>query len=167
MPIKSIILDLDETLIHGVFHKNGSIDLKIRPYCVEFLEYLFANYHVGIWTHANISWCDTVLQHILTEKQQKQVKFIYTSTNGCPRDDGDIKCLEKIFNKQKYKPYFGAESTLIIEDTFYNVIENTHNGVIIPRYTGVKDDVLDKLMKHLQKYRNRNVQKFPKNIKWN
>ena len=167
MPIESVILDLDETLIHGVFHKDGSIALKIRPYCEDFLEYLFENFNVGIWTHANISWCDTVLTHILTTKQKEEVCFVYTSENGCPRTEGDIKCLDKIYSKKSYKHYFNTQNTLIIEDTFYNVIENKHNAIIIPKYKGGNnDECLLKLMNHFIKYRARTSYKFPKNIKW-
>ncbi len=167
MPIESVVLDLDETLVHGVFHKNENITLKIRPYCKEFLEYLFENFNVGIWTMANVSWCDTVLEHILTKEQQEKLKFVYTSQNSCPRDEGDIKCLHKIFKKKNYKEMITTHNTIIVEDTYHNIKENVHNGIIIPRFHGDnKDDCLFKLLEHFKKYKEREAKKFPKNVKW-
>ena len=167
MPINSIIFDLDETLIHGIFHKDGRISLKIRPYCIDLMKYVFDNFNVGIWTMANVSWCDTVLEHILTKEQQKKLVFIYTSQNACPRMDGDIKCLDKIYKKKNYKDIFNSENTLIVDDKFHNMRENTINGIHIPEFKGnSNDDSLLKLMEHLKKYKNRDSSKFPKNIKW-
>ena len=167
MPIESIILDLDETLIHGVFRKDSSIKLNVRPYCEDFLKYVFDNFRVGIWTHANVSWCDTVLTHILTEQQKESVFFIYTSENGCSRPDGDIKCLQKIYSKKNYKLFFNKTNTLIIDDRYYNIIEDLENGIVIPKYNGGNNDnALKILIEHLKKYHKRAAQKFPKNVKW-
>ena len=167
MPIEAIILDLDETLIYGRFKKNGGVDLKIRPYCASFLKYIFDNFYVAIWTHANVVWCDTVLSHILTAEQKKKVCFVYTSENGCARPKGDIKCLSKIYSKKNYKDYFNSDNTLILEDTIYNITENVHNGIIVPKYKGhASCTALKKVQEQLVKYKDRSAQKFPKNIKF-
>lgn len=167
MPISCLVFDLDETLIYGDFHKDDTITLKIRPYCEEFLDYCFTNFNIGIWTMANASWANTVLENILTEKQKEQVYFIYTSQNACPRTDGDIKCLNKIYSKKKYKDIFNNENTLMIDDKYHNMIENVHNGIIIPEFHGETNDrALLALMEHLKKYKNRPATRFPKNINW-
>jgi hypothetical protein len=107
------------------------------------------------------------IENILTKEQQDQVAFIYTSQNACPRIDGDIKCLDKIYKKKNYKELFNSENTLMIDDKFHNMKENTINGIHIPEFKGnSKDDALKKLMEHIKKYKGRNASKFPKNIKW-
>lgn len=168
MPIKSIILDIDETLIHGQLKKNGDVTIKIRPHCQEFIAYILKNYNVGIWTHANIPWCDSVIHSIFTPEQQKRLCFIYTSVNGCRRKDSTpIKCLEKIFSSDKYKTRFKATNTLIIDDTEHNMTEDKDNGIIIPRFTTNKnDDALEKLISHLEKHKHKTAGNFPKDIEW-
>lgn len=165
MPIKAIILDLDETLVHGTFHKNGKISMKIRSDCQKFLTYLFENYNVGIWTFASKEWAKLVINQIFTKEQQKKLVFVYHGEMSCPRKGGDIKCLSKIWDNNHFRQRgFTPQNVLIIEDTSYNYIENPNNGILVPKFKGEKDDVLVMLMEHMEKHKHKSTSNFPKNF---
>lgn len=162
--IEGIIFDLDETLIHGNPRKGT---LRIRRGCRDFLKYVIDNFNVGIWTFASKSWANIVVKKLFTTEQQDKLIFIYHGEMTCPRKGGDIKCLTKIWNNKCFRDYgFTPSSTLIFEDKLYNCGENMENAVIVPQFTGQKDDVLPTLKEYLKKYKNEPAINFPKNIEY-
>ena len=56
----SLVLDLDETLIHNVEHGNDSFFL-VRPGCVKFIETMAKYYEIVIFTAALQEYADQVI----------------------------------------------------------------------------------------------------------
>lgn len=137
--IKNIVLDLDNTLISAEpatefpYEKEGMIDkcLKFpfynmddyyivfeRPHLQEFLDFIFENYNVSIWTAATQSYALYIIQHIILSKPERKLDFIFfsyhCSISKKKRKDctKDLSLLYRIFKLKG----FSKKNTLIIDD---------------------------------------------------
>ena len=59
----TLVLDLDETLVH-YYESNGEGNFRIRPGCEKFLREMSENYEVVIFTAAMQDYADWVLDSI-------------------------------------------------------------------------------------------------------
>ena len=59
----TLVLDLDETLIHNVEYQNDSFFL-VRPGCVQFIETMAKYYEIVIFTAALQEYADQVIDQI-------------------------------------------------------------------------------------------------------
>jgi carboxy-terminal domain RNA polymerase II polypeptide A small phosphatase len=168
----NIILDLDETLIHTCeitdkydkgldkltdfhFMIDGQYYWVIRRPGLElFLEFIFKYFNVGIWTAADKLYAKEICKKILSKRQLKMIKFIY-SRQFCHLDTTFnppifTKPLVRIFDLY---PGFKGSNTIIIDNT-YNVMRyNQQNGIQIPDFVGDINDVsLYKIRNNLIKY---------------
>jgi len=147
----NIILDLDQTVIAGelesdlsmlskidlakldfygkkfgkhIFYTSSNKDSYVifgRPYLQEFLDILFMNFNVSVWTAASSDYAKFVIKHfILNGDPNRKLDFIYTRHNceliKC-KEEGDFlsKPLTKIYNKF---PSYNENNTFIIDDNF-------------------------------------------------
>lgn len=162
---KTIVLDLDKTLI-------DSIDQKIitRPYLREFLKFCFDTFdHVGIWTAATNEWCyhafDTIFDSILIDLDET-FAFVYTRDN-CKKviDESGDKYYTKplcALNDHADGPFYDVGSTLIIDDSILTFMYNTKNCILIPEFNARRvtrsgnhnssDDVLLRLIQHIENF---------------
>lgn len=135
----NVVLDLDNTLISAEaiedfpFDKDGIKDKSIkfaihdmdgyyiifeRPYAQDFLDWLFANYDVSVWTAASKDYALFIIEHILLKKPGRQLQYILFS-HQCDLSkqnfNGNSKNLKMIFDKFKL-PGFNKDNTIIIDD---------------------------------------------------
>ena len=141
-----IILDLDETIISANekdrfnFKKNSDKMEKFsyhdmdgyyivfeRPGLQPFLDYLFANYIVSVWTAATKDYAIFVVKNIIKPSKERPLDFLLFS-NHCDyckdkRQGGmkDLDLLWEDFNMQGYS----KENSLIIDD--YIKVYKTNN----------------------------------------
>lgn len=172
----NVILDLDETLIRTVnvlpvidpelvkkvdfTFKLGGLHYYIikRPGLDMFLDFLFKYFSVGIWTASNKDYAKNICKNILSVKNLKCIKFIY-SRNFC-FVDGTVnppivtKPLVKIF---ELYPDFNSSNTIIIDNNKHVTKYDTHNAITIPDFFGCAED------QHLYHIRN-TVIKYYKSI---
>lgn len=73
-----IILDLNGTLL---YRKNKGFNFKPRPHLDEFLEYLFSNHVVMVWSSANAHNVVRMCQKLFNPEQLKSVAAIWTRDN--------------------------------------------------------------------------------------
>lgn len=59
---KTIMLDLDETLIHSEQDQNklGTFLIKVRPYALDFVKELKRHFNVGIFTASDRRYSEQV-----------------------------------------------------------------------------------------------------------
>ena len=96
MKIRNVILDIDETLISSVevdeYHQNKEkLDAKKVPHSIfedyyyvferpgvqEFLDYLFANYNVLIWTAAHKDYALHIIRKVILTKPERKLDYIF------------------------------------------------------------------------------------------
>lgn len=148
-----IILDLDSTLItHSIFPKvmmpdvvinnpaeigvlpyPGKLYIYKRPYLDQFLQFCFQHFYVGLWTAAEPSWMNLMLDTVLAPYADK---FLFTWN----RNQTDIRFgWFPMFTKPLTKvwarfPQFNQANTLIIDD-YQNVTDNECCQLTIKPFT--------------------------------
>lgn len=170
---KTIVLDLDETLVHSEigssispaiakgadfhFQLNGEQYYVFkRPGLDAFLNFIFQNFdYVGFWTVGMACYAKNILKNILTLPQAQQNKMVFVFTrNKCHRDDkGYFKPLTTVWNFSKK---FTPTNTIMIDNTPAVMRNNPQNGIVCPNYdlTNLKRDrylpwLQDKMSKNL------------------
>ena len=132
----NVILDLDETLISAEpveeydFKKNKGREKKFkkhdmdgyyivfeRPGVQEFLDYLFNNFNVSVWTAASKDYAVFVVNKVLLSKPGRKLNYLLFSYHGdiskkSGKGPKDIKALSEVFKL----PEFTLKNTFIIDD---------------------------------------------------
>ena len=134
--IENIVLDLDNTLISAEyictfpFNKKGMTEKACkfslhdmdsyyivfeRPKVQEFLDYLFENYNVCIWTAASKDYALFIIKNVRLKKSRKLdfILFSYHCDISKEKYNGDSKNLKLIYKDFKMKG-FNENNTLII-----------------------------------------------------
>ena len=156
MPIETIVLDLDETLIHSEDRDGMMINpdftfvisglkyyVRKRPGLDDFLKYLFENFKtVGVWTAATKDYAEKIVNNIFTKEQRKKLKFFMTRKDTVK----GIKPLQKIFDQDNICYECNRYNTIMIDDNPDVLENNPGNAIQIPQWLGKgNDDYLYKL----------------------
>lgn len=154
---KTLILDLDETLIHcntdvkekcdtRLFVKfpGGEIflaSINIRPYCREFLEEMSIHFEVVIFTASMIEYAEKVVDFLDPEK--KYISYI------CSRDQC-VSPMKNIFLKDLriFANRF-LRDLVIVDNSVLSFVLQLENGVPIIPFTKDRED---KELLRLKKY---------------
>ena len=171
-PIKqyTLVLDLDETLVHFKMKSNKGGTLKVRPYLYGFLEEMGHYYELIIWTSATEAYANSLIEAIEYEKQY--FDYIFFREHAIIIGDDFVKDLNRIGRP--------LDSIIIIDDMPQNFRLQKENGITIKPYFG--DDTDDSalyelvpILKHiaeegndvrigLEKYREEIVKRVTSNI---
>jgi len=144
---KLLILDLDETLIHGTEQPlDRPADLRVGPFYVyerphvrEFLEYCRDHFDVAIWTTATQNYAELILEEICPDNLSLQ--FIWCRDRCTPKGEGYdgefswIKDLKKVKNRG-----WSLDHVLVVEDKPENISRHYGNVVRIDPYMGDPED---------------------------
>lgn len=135
----NVILDLDQTLISaylgetefpfndkGIEHRVSKFRLHNldneylifeRPHLQEFLDWLFANYNVSVWTAASKDYALFIIKNIILTNPDRHLDFILFSyhcdiSESIYRYHKQLYLISDIFNVEGYR----MDNTLIIDD---------------------------------------------------
>jgi len=89
-----VILDLDETLINSqpldeltseerkrfmrrfkTHNMDGYYLVCERPYLQQFLDYIFTNHNVSVWTAASHDYANFIVNNVILIKPERKLKF--------------------------------------------------------------------------------------------
>lgn len=174
MQVKNVILDLDQTIISAIprhrhnpksHEKSKSLSYKLmddsyvvyeRPHLQPFLDFLFANFNVSVWTAASKNYGLFILREIVLSKNERRLDYflhnnhckISDKKTGCPKD------LDMIFSKWKL-PGYDKTNTLIIDDLNEVHSAQPNNCINIAPFeffnkNSEVDSKLVEIMKHLK-----------------
>ena len=178
MERKKFILDLDETIISAEaaeeydFEKykkkaskfrfepmEGYYIIFERPYLQEFLDFLFKNFDVTVWTAATKDYALFIINKIiLGKKENRKLDFIFFSyhCNISKKIKNGSKDLSMLWDVYKIKGY-NKKNTLILDD--YDEVYTTQkdNCIIAEQFKFVnenseKDVFLKKLKRKIKKH---------------
>lgn len=148
---KNIVLDLDNTLLYAMplekykkikvekkdkikrfklvplyddKNKNSGYMVFLRPNLAKFLNFLFKNFNVGVWSSGNKSYVDFIVKNIILKgnskrKNKRKLEFIFNSDN-CDESEKkygkhkikDLRYIWEVKNKKGYD----LTNTFIIDD---------------------------------------------------
>ena len=131
--IKNILLDLDQTLIFSeelskftptekmkLFKYKKMDDSYItfaRPHLQEFLDYIFKNFRVAVWTAASKSYAKFIIDNFILIKPGRKLDFVFYSyhCNLSIKSGNGLKGLNMLWEKFNLKGY-NKHNTIIIDD---------------------------------------------------
>jgi TFIIF-interacting CTD phosphatase-like protein len=134
-----------------------------RPGLQKFLDYLFSNFNVSVWTAASQGYAAFIVDRILIGNKKKERKIDYTFFSyhckaSCKVKKG-TKDLSILWDIYKF-PGYNKDNTIIIDD--YDEVCNTQpkNCIVAPPFYftkkgSEKDDFLEKLIPRLDKIKDR------------
>lgn len=151
MSVKNVFLDLDNTLISAepiedfpfgrknikrkalqfsIHNMDGYYIVFERPGLQEFLDNLFANYNVSVWTAASKDYALFIIDKIILTKPNRQLDYVFFSYHGdlskkMYRNPKDLRLLWEVFKLRDYT----ADNTIIIDD-YIDVVKNQRNNSI-------------------------------------
>lgn len=150
----NVILDLDQTIISAEpteehdFHKykkkrdkfryddmDGYYTVYSRPYLQEFLDYLFKNFNVTIWTAASKDYALFIIEKIIINNNpDRKLDFIFFAYHCdlSKKMKKYSKELSMIWDIHKL-PGYSEKDTIIIDDFKENVHKCQPNNCIIAR----------------------------------
>lgn len=181
----NVILDIDETLLSAIptedidFEKiknkvnkvkyepmEGYYILFLRPHLEKFLDFLFENFNVSIWTAASKDYALYVIDKIiLNGNPKRKIDYIFFSyhCNASKKLKKSTKDLSMLWDVYKIKGY-NKDNTIIIDD--YKEVYNTQKGnciFVVPPFNFLSDnsendrflkDLIQKLKKYILKNNN-------------
>ncbi len=174
----NVFLDLDNTLLSAVpiaeikwdkdnldlatefpFHNMENYYLVFeRPGLQDFLDFLFTNFNVSVWSAATKDYVLFIVDRILLQKPNRKLKYIMFSyhCDRCKEEKkGSVKLLDFLWTKYAL-PGITKSNTFIIDDNDRVAGFNSDNVVHIKEFEFedgkpcIKDRELQKLQKCLQ-----------------
>ena len=169
-----LFLDLDSTLIYSedlvdydkkknskkqALFKYKDMDKEYRvferPHLDKFLDYVFENFDVSVWTAASKDYAIFIIKHILLKKPNRKLNYILFSYH-CDYSDKHkkgTKDLEMLWDFYKIKDY-NKDNTRIIDD--YDEVYHTQPKNcfrIKPFVFSEYDNELIKMIEKLKKWK--------------
>lgn len=160
---KTLILDMDETLIHADFDYNYenpdriatfhheeldvSVPIYMRPGLFKFLETVSENFEILVFTASMKEYADSVLNMLDPENKFFKQRF-YRHNCICVKNRVYIKDL-RIFANRK------PENIIMVDNSMYSFTNQISNGVLINSFYNDKEDkelfnLLNYLLNYLQ-----------------
>ena len=178
MNVRNIILDLDSTVINSlrpdekqpkgfIGHvMKDEIDgipefiVYERPHLQKFLDFIFANFNVAVWTAASKDYAIFIVENILLQnKPERKLKFLLFDyhTDLFAKNNETLKDLNFVF---KTFPEFTEKNTIIVDDNhevFSNQMENSYP---IPAFEVVRKEAINdkELLYLIEKLKTRSRQ---------
>lgn len=173
-----VVLDLDETLISAKlpeeikkntdltpsktkkfkkYDMNGYYVVFERPHLQDFLDWLFANFTVSIWTAATKDYALFIIDKVILSKPDRKLEFIFFSyhCSMSKKLGKGTKDLSLLWEKYKIEG-FSDGNTVIIDDYVEHVhkIQPDKCIVAVPfdvlKENSENDDYLERLKKEME-----------------
>ena len=153
------VLDLDQTLISaenleskkevkGKFDNYNMSDEYMvyeRPHLQPFLDYIFKNCIVTVWTAANKNYATSVIKNVLLKnKADRKLDFIFFRYHGKISEHftKHTKDLEMFWDKFEMKGYTN-KNTLILDDNEEVYETQKKNCILAPEFNALKTESKD------------------------
>jgi hypothetical protein len=161
-----VILDLNGTLIYRPNRKQPKRFLA-RPFLSQFLEYLFDNFSVMVWSSAKPENVNSLVDNALDPKLRPKVVDVWT------RDDFNLSIHHYNANVQVYKDLtkvwdadkiqskmpsfglgsqFGQHNTILIDDSALKASAQPHNLLEIPEFSATPEQMMSDILKEVAGY---------------
>ena len=174
---KNLFLDLDATLIDAhatdeydfekneekatrfVFHDMDNYYIIFeRPKLQSFLDYIFANFNVSVWTAASRDYALFIVDNIILSKPGRKLDWVFFNyhCNLANKYYGGTKNMRLLWEKFKLGEPYTEKTTWILDD--YDEVYKTNKINCIPikpfefhAKDSSKDDILDSIKIKLEK----------------
>ena len=149
---KLLVIDLDETLIHGCPEAVGGdflaagIPVFIRPGAREFIKKMAAFYELAVWTSATLDYAADIVRELFSSPPQ----FIWCRERCVRRLNPETLEVEFVKDLKKLRRLgWDLASVIVVDDSPEKLSRNYGNLVRVQPYAGGMDDVLELLAGYL------------------
>jgi CTD small phosphatase-like protein 2 len=158
---KTLVLDLDETLIHADFDKNFqghdhvitflhegeelTVPIFVRPGIQEFLEKASQNFEIFVFTASKKVYADTVLNFLDPDGRIFKTRYY---REDCIKVGSKVYVKDlRIFDNRK------LEDIILVDNSMYSFANQISNGVLINSfYNDQEDKELHNVLNYLDNY---------------
>ena len=142
--VKFVVFDLDETLVHTHLGPNEQCTTVFRPGLGQLLSQLkSAPVHVAIYTAAQASYANPIIDHIQTMHDFIFDTRLYSNNLVTTRDMRRVKDIGK---------YFPANDSVLIDDNpVHALLHPTRTYLISPFYGNEHDSELNRVSSFLSR----------------
>jgi hypothetical protein len=115
---------------HSLFkiHKmDDDYFITERPGVQDFLDFLFSNFNVSVWTAASKEYALFVVEKVVLQKPGRKLDYICHSYH-CDLSKEKTGCLKQLNNQFYHFPQYNPKNTVIIDDN-NNVLTKQIGGV--------------------------------------
>jgi len=155
---KLLILDLDETLLHGTLHpldrpedfRVGKHFVYLRPHLGGFLTFCADHFNVAVWTSSSQDYADAVVERLFGSTDN--LAFLWARPRCTLRYDIELQehYWVKDLKKVRLRGY-RLEQVIVVDDTPQKHERNYGNLVQVQEYNGSsEDDELTFLSRYLE-----------------
>lgn len=157
-----LILDLDETLIHGSesrLHRDadfmvGPFHVYERPYLSSFLSSTSAHFDVAIWSSASSDYVASIASALAEFVPEWQ--FVWSRMRCVQRMHPELMTTMFIKDLRKVKRRgYDLDRVLMVDDTRHKVSRNYGNAIYVSPFEGADDDAeLPQLARYVNSLRH-------------
>ena len=148
-----LVLDLDETLIHGNPEADegdflaAGIPVFIRPGARKFLAQMAKIFDLAVWTSATEDYASDIVKTLFPSPPM----FLWCRERCVRRINPETRELEFIKDLKKLRR-LGSDlaNVLVVDDSPEKLARNYGNLVRVPPFTGGQDDILGPLASFLE-----------------
>ena len=138
----NVILDIDGTLVdtreastrstypHTTIPSLPGYHVFIRPYLDEFLQWLFKNFSVSVWTAGSEPYARWISEHVIGRKTLRHI----LSARDCQASHDVYKNLKSLNYLSNIDPTINRRNTLLIDDSFANCTSQQNNCVLVQEF---------------------------------
>ena len=147
---KLLVLDLDETLIHGNPEADegdflaAGIPVFIRPDARKFLAQMSKIFDLAVWTSASEDYASDIVQAIFPAPDQ--LRFLWSRERCVRRINPETRKLEFIKDLKKLRRQgWNLAHVIVVDDSPEKLERNYASLVRVPPFVGGQDDILGPL----------------------
>ena len=146
MKRNNVILDLDNTIIcaqnlpgkpynFNYAEMNNIFRIYERPYLQQFLDFLFKNYNVAVWTAAGKDYAAFIVENFIVIKPERKIDFVMFN-NHCHisrQKTGNLKDLTLLWDLYKI-PNYNKHNTIILDDNNLVYDPQPNNAILVDAF---------------------------------
>ena len=152
---KTLVLDLDETLVHADTQLCRQAEFAVGPYGVlrrpgveDFLDFALTHFErVGIWTASTLSYALPVLDHIVDRRRlafvwgRERCTYVWGRSRYDERSASEVEnAYVKDLRKLTRRGGLRKEQVLFVDDTPAKLVRSYGNLIAVRPFEGDPDD---------------------------
>jgi hypothetical protein len=174
--LNRVNIDLQDKFKYYDMMNGDKLEYRVfeRPYVQDFLDYIFLNYNVSIFTAADKEYALFIYENVIKREypdnpiKNRVINYLFCGTHSSYseiiyRSPKNLNILWDVFKIHNFKPC----NTIIIDDLDQVIQNNPNNCIPAPKFEIISDDkkvnfnsykdifLLTKAIKEIEKYRDK------------
>jgi hypothetical protein len=148
----NIILDIDGTLVDArenlvpsphsylKMKTGGDFHVYLRPRLNAFLDWLFENFHVSLWTAGSEPYARWIAQNVVGLRRRNGALKHVLSARDCQTSLNMYGMLKSLKYFNNIDPSINLSNAILIDDTLSNCLGQQQNCILVPAFSATVPD---------------------------